>query len=312
MTPTVMVDRPVRPVSRHSAGSLAGHAMLAPALLVVAAVTLFPIGYAVQMSLSQVDLGLTGVRLHFTGFHNYAVVFQSPEFWQALVFTVVFTAVTVVAEFALGLLLALLCRSWVRPRGALMSLFLVPWAFITVVSAELWGYMLNGSYGLMDAVMQGLHLAQGNVVWLGSPVLASASLMAADVWKTTPFVALMLLAGLLMIPEEIYEASDMDGAGPAASFFRITLPLLRPSMLLALLFRTLQAFGVFDLPFVMTGGGPGSSTQSLSMLAYNAMFRDFDFGPGTAVAVLTVVVVFLMSLVIIALFRGQLTGTFDA
>ncbi len=312
MTPTVRVSRTVRRRHGGHGGSLAGHAMLAPALLVVAAVTLFPIGYAIDMSLSHVDLGLTGVHLRFDGFHNYSVVFQSPQFWQSLLFTVAFTAVTVVLEFALGLLLALLCKSWVRPRGALMSLFLVPWAFITVVSAELWGYMLNGSYGLMDAVMQGLHLAQGNVVWLGTPTLAAASLMAADVWKTTPFVALMLLAGLLMIPDEIYEASDMDGAGPGATFFRITLPLLRPSMLLALLFRTLQAFGVFDLPFVMTGGGPGSSTQSLSMLAYNAMFRDFDFGPGTAVAVLTVVVVFLMSLVIIAMFRGQLTGTYDA
>jgi multiple sugar transport system permease protein len=142
-------------------------------------------------------------------------------------------------------------------------------------------------------------------VFFGTRVPAIASMMVADIWKTTPFVAIIVLAGLVMIPRDYYEAAEVDGAGGWLIFWRITFPQLRPTIALAVLFRVLQAFGLFDLPFVLTGGGPGSSTTSLAVLAYNAMFRDLDFGPGAAVATSTALLVVIGCLVFLRVFRAQ-------
>lgn len=291
-----------------SSDRTAAYALLLPGLLVVALVTVFPILYAIRMSFSTISLSLNGYTMRFSGWTNYLIVFHASQFWYSLAFTAVYTVITVAAEFVLGLGLALLIRRTTRARGTLMALMLIPWSLITVISAQMWSYMYNGSYGILDYLLIRLGLTHTNVVWLGTPTLAIVSLMVADVWKTTPFMALILLAGLMMIPSELYEAAQIDGATGAAAFFRITLPLLRQSILLSLLFRVLQAFGVFDLPFVLTQGGPGTSTQSITMLAWQAMFRDFNFGPGAAVAVLTVLVVFLLSLLLIRSFRARMSG----
>jgi multiple sugar transport system permease protein len=185
----------------------------------------------------------------------------------------------------------------------MMALLLIPWSMITVINAELWAFIYNGTYGIADYILGGLGF--GHPVILGTPTPAIIGLMIADIWKTTPFVAIIVLAGLVMLPGDVYEAAEMDGASGWYTFWRITLPLLRPTIALAVIFRVLQAFGLFDLPYVMTGGGPGTATQSLAILAYNALFKNLAFGPGAAVATSTALLVLLGCLASLRVFRVQ-------
>ena len=206
-------------------------------------------------------------------------------------------------EVALGTVIALVLERLTAGRGWMMALLLIPWSLITVINATLWLYIYNPTYGAIDDIFSRIGL--GSPVILGTRVPAIAALMVADIWKTTPFVAIIVLAGLVMIPRDYYEAAEVDGASGWTAFWRITFPLLRPTIALAVLFRVLQAFGLFDLPFVLTSGGPGYSTQPLAILAYNAMFRDLDFGPGAAVATSTALLVVIGCLVFLKVFRAQ-------
>jgi multiple sugar transport system permease protein len=174
---------------------------------------------------------------------------------------------------------------------------------VTVISAELWKYIYDPTYGFADGLFHTLGL--GTPVILGSNASAIIALMVADVWKTTPFVAIIVLAGLVMLPGEIYEAAEVDGATGWTTFWRITFPLLRPTIALAVLFRVLQAFGLFDLPFVLTSGGPGTATTSLAVLGYQATFNDYKYGAGAAVATTTAVLVVLGCLAFLKVFRSQ-------
>jgi multiple sugar transport system permease protein len=188
-------------------------------------------------------------------------------------------------------------------RGWMMALLLIPWSMITVINAELWAYIYNGTYGVADYILGALGF--GHPVILGTPTSAIIGLMIADIWKTTPFVAIIVLAGLVMLPGDVFEAAEVDGASGWYTFWRITLPLLRPTIALAIIFRVLQAFGLFDLPYVMTGGGPGTATQSLAILAYNALFKNLAFGPGAAVATSTALLVLIACLASLRVFRVQ-------
>jgi trehalose/maltose transport system permease protein len=275
----------------------------APALLVIALVTIFPIVYSIVMSASNVTVTGSGVSLNgFTG-HNYSVVVHAAQWRYALFFTIFYTVVTVAVEVALGTCIALVLERLTAGRGWMMALLLVPWSMITVINAQLWSYIYNPTYGIADTIFS--HLGLGTPVILGTRVPAIAALMVADIWKTTPFVAIIVLAGLVMLPQDLYEAAEVDGSTGWTTFWRITFPLLRPTIALAVLFRVLQAFGLFDLPFVLTNGGPGYSTQSLAILAYNAMFRDLEFGPGAAVAFSTALLVVLGCIAFLKVFRAQ-------
>ncbi len=285
--------------------ALAGYAMLAPALLVIALVTIFPIGYSVWMSLNNISSTYSGFQFSFAGLSNYITVFHAPIFWQSLLFTVMYAAVTVIVEMVLGLLVALALNQPIRGRGVAIAVMLVPWTLITVISAQMWGYIYNGIYGVLNAVLMSLHIINTQVLWLGAPTSATISIMIADIWKTTPFVTMILLAGLQLIPSDLYESAKIDGATGWRSFWNVTFPLLRPSLGLAALFRILQAFGLFDLPFVLTNGGPGTSTEPIAMLAYKAIFNDGNFGTGTAVAVSTVGIVILLALLSLKALRTQ-------
>jgi len=189
-------------------------------------------------------------------------------------------------------------------RGWLMALLLLlPWALITVVSAQLWAYVYNGVYGVFETIMNSVGVHNLNV--LGTPMQASVAMGVADVWKTTPFVAIMVLAGLVMLPGEVVEAARIDGANAWTVFWRVRLPLLRPALAVAVMFRILQAFGLFDLPYVLTNGGPGTSTESLAVLGYKVLFNDLEFGPGAAVAASTALVVLVVCLLFLKVFRTQ-------
>jgi len=280
-----------------------GWGFSAPALIVIGAVTIFPIVYSVVMSLFHVNV--TGSGFSLTGFtlSNYNLLIHSPVWRDALFFTVYYTLITVAVELVLGTCIALVLERLTAGRGWMMALLLIPWSMITVINAELWSYIYNGTYGVADAILNAVGL--GHPVILGTPTPAIIGVMIADIWKTTPFVAIIVLAGLVMLPGDVYEAAEMDGASGWYTFWRITLPLLRPTIALAVMFRVLQAFGLFDLPYVMTGGGPGTSTQSLAILAYNALFKNLAFGPGAAVATSTALLVLLGCLATLRVFRTQ-------
>ena len=294
-TTTGLVGRP--DVNRKRMARL-GWAFSAPALIIIAAVTIFPIIYSVAMSLSNVTVTGNGFSLNGFTWSNYSLVVQSPKWHYALGFTLVYTFITVLVELVLGTMIALVLQRLTAGRGWMMALLLIPWSMITVINAELWQYIFNGTYGVATYLF-GLN----NV--LGTPTPAIIALMIADIWKTTPFVAIIVLAGLVMLPGDIYEAAEVDGSSGWSTFWRITVPLLRPTLALAVLFRVLQAFGLFDLPYVMTSGGPGTSTTSLAILGYNVMFKNLAFGPGAAVAVTTALLVLLGCLISPRAFKVQ-------
>ncbi|HEV2931502.1 MAG TPA: sugar ABC transporter permease [Streptosporangiaceae bacterium] len=297
---TPLVGRP--DVNRKRLARL-GWAFSAPALIFVAAVTIFPIIYSVVMSFSNVTVTGNGTSLNgFTG-NNYSIVLRNSTWHYALGFTIVYTAITVLVELVIGTLIALVLQRLTAGRGAMMALLLLPWSMITVINAELWLYIYNGVYGVADAILNAVGLGHPNI--LGQNTSAIIALMIADIWKTTPFVAIIVLAGLIIIPGDLYEAAEVDGSSGWSTFWRITVPLLRNTLALAVLFRVLQAFGLFDLPYVMTNGGPGTATTSLAILGYKAIFQNLEYGTGAAVATTTALLVLLGCLVSLRAFRVQ-------
>ena len=275
-----------------------GWGFSAPALIIIAVVTIFPIVYSVVMSLSNVTVTSNGINLGGATGHNYVVMGTNPTWQYAIGFTIIYTIITVLVELVLGTLIALVLQRLAAGRGWMMALLLIPWSMITVINAELWQYIYEGTYGVAGALF-GLHDI------LGNSTQAIIGLMIADIWKTTPFVAIIVLAGLVMLPGDIYEAAEVDGSSGWSTFWRITVPLLRPTLALAVMFRVLQAFGLFDLPWVMTNGGPGDSTTSLAILGYKAMFQNLSFGPGAAVATTTALLVLLGCLISLRGFKVQ-------
>ncbi len=280
-----------------------GWMFTAPALIIVGAVTIFPIVYSVVISLSNATVSGNGIALNGFTTSNYSLVLKNSTWHYALAFTIIYTLITVVVELVLGTMIALVLERLTAGRGFMMALLLIPWSMITVINAELWGYIYQGTYGVADAILNAVGLGSPNI--LGQSTSAIIGLMIADIWKTTPFVAIIVLAGLVMLPGDIYEAAEVDGSSGWSTFWRITVPLLRPTLALAVLFRVLQAFGLFDLPYVLTNGGPGTATTSLAILGYNAIFKNLSFGPGAAVATTTALLVLLGCLLSLRTFRVQ-------
>jgi multiple sugar transport system permease protein len=249
--------------------------LMAPALLLLLAVFLWPIVHYAWLSL-QAQSVFTGLKPVPVGLANWERLLGDGRFWQDAVQTLRFALVSVGLELLLGLAIALLLHQSWRGRGLVRSLTLLPWALPTTVMALGWRWILNDPNGPINGVMQSLGLP--SLPFLGSPQLAWLAVVLADTWKTTPFVALLLLAGMQMIPADLYEAFALEGGRPMQGLLRITLPLLRPYIFIALVFRLAQALGVFDLVTVLTGGGPASSTESLALYAYLNAMRFLDFG----------------------------------
>ncbi|EDY39465.1 ABC transporter for possibly for trehalose/maltose, membrane component [Cyanobium sp. PCC 7001] len=250
-------------------------ALMAPALLLLLAVFLWPILDYAGLSL-QAQSVFTGLEPVPVGLANWERLLGDGRFWQDALQTVRFAAVSVGLELVLGLGIALLLHQRWRGRGVVRSLTLLPWALPTTVMALGWRWIFNDPNGPINGLLQLLGLP--TVPFLASPQLAWLAVVFADVWKTTPFVALLLLAGLQMIPADLYEAFALEGGSAWQALRRITLPLLQPYIFIVLLFRLAQALGVFDLVVVLTGGGPASSTESLALYAYLNAMRFLDFG----------------------------------
>ncbi|HSD53612.1 MAG TPA: sugar ABC transporter permease [Burkholderiales bacterium] len=268
---------------------------VAPAALLLAVVTAAPMIYVVWLSLQE----RTPFRAPaFAGTDNYLRLAADARFWNALANTIYFAAVSVTLELALGLAVALAVARAGRLRSLVYGAILVPWAVPAVVSARMWEWMYNPEIGVLN------YLLGARINWLGDPTLALHAAIAMDVWKSTPFVALLLLAGLQGVPRDLYRAAAIDGASAWTAFRRITLPLLAPVILVATVFRTIDALRVFDSIYVLTGGGPANGTETLSIYAYKVLFQTLDFGYGSALAVAVLAVTAAATLVYARLLGG--------
>jgi multiple sugar transport system permease protein len=306
-TQTVTTDEtttaPGRRRRRLSEGARAerrlGWMLCAPAVIVMIAVTAYPIFYAVYLSLQRYDLRFPELA-KFVGLSNYAAVLSSPFWWNAFKVTVIITVFSVAIELVLGMLLAMLMFRTIFGRGTVRTSILIPYGIVTVAAAFSWQYAWTPDEGYLSA-------AFGNGAPLTKSVTAIAIIILAEVWKTTPFMALLLLAGLSLVPEDLQRAAKVDGATGWQRFIRITLPLMKPALLVALLFRSLDAFRIFDNIFVLTSGNNG--TGSVSILGYDNLFTALNLGIGSAISVLIFICVAIIAALFIKGFGAAVPGS---
>jgi multiple sugar transport system permease protein len=265
-------------------------------------VAVYPILYAIWLSMHEYSLIRAGVSRWASpaGLGNYIDAFQTPEFVDSIVITFVFTIASVFLETLIGLAMALIMAAAFKGQGLLRTTVLVPWAVLTVVTAIMWKTIVDPNLGLVNQILG------TNTVWLGEEPQALIVMILADTWKTAPFMALLLLAGLQVIPSEIYEAAKVDGATAWQRFRRITLPLLMPALLVALIFRTLDALRAFDLPKVLTNGANGTTTMSL--IAQRTFQENRLYGEGAAYSIITFIVVMIVSFLYIRFVGGNIRG----
>jgi multiple sugar transport system permease protein len=283
-----------------------GYLLVAPVVILLLAITAYPLIYNIWNAFHFENLSYGGLPHKFVGWANFTAMFESPQWVAALERTLVFTAVTIAFDMVVGMALALMMHRRFRGRGFLRASILVPWAMPTVVSALLWKTMFDPGAGFVDYILGAFHPAWSSLSWLGISVWRSwVAIFIADSWKNIPFVAILLLAGLQVIPNDVYEAARIDGASWWQSFTRVTLPLLRPAISVALIFRTLQALLVFDVIYIMSGGGPGNSTETLSYLVYNTFIINTNFGLGGAMSIMLVILALAVSFIYVRAFRPQ-------
>jgi len=280
-----------------------GAAMVAPSLAVIALVAAYQICYAIWLSLNEYSVITPGLS-RFVGLDNYIDALGSSEFWEAFKTTVLFTVISVSLELVLGLAMALVMHQAFRGRALLRAVVLVPWAILTVVTAITWRTIFEPELGFVNTALSSLGLPGGDVVWLGEEGYALGVMILADVWKTAPFMALLLLAGLQGIPNDLYDAAKVDGATTWQRFRRVTLPLLIPAITVALIFRTLDALRIFDLPYVLTKGANG--TETLSLIAQKELVTNRNTGLGSALSVLTFITVMGISFLYIRFMGGNI------
>ncbi len=258
-------------------------AMLTPALVLVALVAIYPLGRTVFDSFTNRQF-LAGIEpTEFVGLQNYRDLLDDTIFRDSIVTTVKFTAITVSIELVLGMIIALAVNSGFRGRGAMRAMMLIPWAIPTVVAAQMWKWMLDDVFGVVNDAALRLHLVDHPVAWISQSSTALASVCIVDIWKTTPFVALLLLAGLQVVPRELYEAADVDGSSKWSQFWRITLPLLLPTVFVVVIFRTLDALRVFDVFYVFFGSR--LDTQTMAIYTQDTIITAGEVGYGAALSV---------------------------
>ena len=275
-----------------------GWLLLAPALLLLGGLTVYPALWVIWLSL-QYRVPVFDIA-RWAGASHYAFLTVDSRFWNAASVTALFTVASVALESILGLAMALALRGQQRGRRVAVALLLLAWALPSVVTAKMFEWLYHPAGGLVNFLLGGRA-----VNWLGDPALALPSLVLADVWRTTPFVALLCYARLLTIPADLYEAAEVDGAAGVQAFTRITWPLVRSILLVALLFRTLDALRAFDIMFVLTGGGPAGSTETLTVYAYRALFQTLQIGFGSAIGVVVFVLVMVVAVAYLRLINRQ-------
>jgi trehalose/maltose transport system permease protein len=267
--------------------------LIVPAVLVVFLVIGYPLAQVLVYSVLKYKLdGVTPPS--FVGLGNYLFIFSDSDFWRAVVNTLIFTFFSVTLEAVLGLAVALVANSKFKGRSILRVAILIPWAIPTVVSSKIWAWMFNDIYGVVNVLLTNLHILPQKIAWLATPLTAMPVIIAVDVWKTTPFMALLLLAGLGLIPSDLYEAAAIDGASKFRQFFSVTLPLLMPTLLVALIFRTLDALRVFDIFYIMVGGQGNMATMAIYNQQWLVSFLDAGIGSAASVIILLVIMIFVI------------------
>jgi trehalose/maltose transport system permease protein len=274
--------------------------LLVPSLAVVAFVAIYPLGKTVYQSFTNQEfLALEPTK--WVGLENYRELWHDTVFRHAVWKTVEFTLITVGFEFALGLAIALVVNSSFKGRGVMRAVMLVPWAIPTVVAAQMWKWMLDDTFGVVNDAGTRLHILSHSQAWISNPSTALAAVCAVDIWKTTPFVALLLLAGLQVIPGDLYEAAEVDGASQLQQFRKITLPLLAPAILVTLIFRTLDALRVFDVFYVFFGNRP--DTQTMAIYNQDTIVGSGHVGYGAAISVAIFLIIALFVVIYVTFMR---------
>jgi multiple sugar transport system permease protein len=282
--------------SSHSRGGLFSYAAVLPALLVIGLFTIYPVFYAVRISFYQYVL--TKPKSHpFIGLKNFQDVVTSYYFRDSLINSAVYTIAAVTGVILFGMIVALLLNSKIRTATLLRVLILLPWAVPAVVAGLMWKWILNSDFGILNGILYSVGAIKSYIPFLADPILARISLVMAHVWKEGPLAAIFILAGLQLIPNEFYEAAKIDGGGSLRVFRYITLPLLRPILLVVLVYETMSAILTFDIVYVLTGGGPANATSLISWFAYAEIYRFLNLGAGIAlsiiIALITLVLIFM-------------------
>jgi trehalose/maltose transport system permease protein len=267
--------------------------LILPAVFVVFLVIGFPLIQVIVYSFMKIKLdGVTPPS--FVGLDNYLFIFTDPDFWHSVWVTMVFTFFSVTIESVLGLVVALVANSDFKGRTFLRVAVLIPWAIPTVVSSQIWRWMFNDIYGVVNIILANLHVIPHKLAWLATPETALPVIIAVDVWKTTPFMSLLLLAGLQLIPGDLYEAASIDGANGIRKFFSLTLPLVTPTLLVALIFRTLDSLRVFDIFYIMVGGQGNMETVAVYNQQQLIAFLDAGVGSATSLTILIFIMIFVV------------------
>jgi multiple sugar transport system permease protein len=295
------VTAPARSDDRRSQRKLA-YLLITPAVVLMLAVTAYPIVYALWLSLQRYNLA-SPADTKFIWFENYQTILSDRYWWTAFVITVVITVVSVAIEFVLGMALALVMHRTIFGKGLVRTAILIPYGIVTVAASYSWYYAWTPGTGYLANL-----LPDGSAP-LTQQIPSLAVIILAEVWKTTPFMALLLLAGLALVPEDLLKAAEVDGAGPWTRLVKVTLPLIKPAILVALVFRTLDAFRIFDNIYVLTGGA--NDTASVSILGYDNLFKAFNIGLGSAISVLVFISVAIIAFIYIKLFGAAAPGTDD-
>jgi ABC-type sugar transport system permease subunit len=278
--------------------------LLIPAFVLIVGVALLPAAQTLWTSLYKVSMILPGAE--YVGLENYRRLLDDGRFWNAWGNTLYFTVASVVGETLLGLAIALVLSQDFPLRGLVRAAVLIPWGIPTVVSSRLWGLIFNTDFGIANYLLRSVGIIETDKNWLGEIGWALNVTVLVDVWKTTPFMALLIMAGLSTIPGDLYEAARVDGATMLQRFFQITVLLLLPVMLVAIMLRALDAFRVFDVIYVMTGGGPADSTEVMSTLTYKVLFSATQFGYGSTLAGAMFTTLLGVSLVFLFMLRNRL------
>ena len=272
--------------------------------LVIALFTIYPVLYAVRISFYRYLL--TKPKSHpFIGLDNFKEVITSYYFRTSLVNTAVFTVAVVIGVTIFGLIVAMLLNSKVRTANALKILILLPWAIPSVVGGLMWKWILNSDFGILSGILYGLGIIHQYIPFLANPILAKLSMVIATIWKEGPLAAIFLLAGLQLIPTELYEAARIDGGGGWRIFRFVTLPLLQPIMLIVVVYETITSILVFDLIYVLTGGGPGDSTSMISWFAYAEIFKNLNLGHGVALAIIIALITLVLIMVYLRVIKSE-------
>lgn len=280
--------------------------LIMPAFIFITALTIYPLLQAIWLSLHKYNLvEVVFEGKPFIGLSNYFQIIKDERFWFTLKNTALFVGVTVFFQTVFGFIIALIANYKFKARGLVRAAILLPWALPTSINAMIWKWLFNAEYGFFNDIFLRLGIISEKITWLADVETAMPSIMSTAVWKVSSFMGLLILAGLQSIPEEIYESAKIDGATKFQQFWNITFPLVKPALMVALIFRTRDAFRVFDLIYVLTGGGPGNSTESIAIYTYKTTFSNLSFGYGSSLAIIMFLISLLISYIYFRVLRKE-------